>query len=62
RNFSAPHMFDMQALKFLEQRRIATEFGLIEVPYIGLPHRVRCLDQPVFQPPGRSDDPHSARS
>jgi len=25
-------MFDMQALKFLEQRSIATKFGFIEVP------------------------------
>ena len=33
RNFSAPHMFDMQALQFIEQRRIATEFGFIEVPF-----------------------------
>jgi hypothetical protein len=32
KNFSAPHMFDMQAIKFIEQRRIATEFGFIEVP------------------------------
>jgi hypothetical protein len=29
-----PHMFDMQALKFPEQRSIATEFGFIEMPFI----------------------------
>ena len=33
-NFSAPHMFDMQALKFSEQRSITTEFGFLEVALI----------------------------
>ena len=32
KNFSVPHMIDTQVLKFFEQRRIATEFGFLEVP------------------------------
>jgi hypothetical protein len=38
-------MYDMQALKFIEQRSIATEFGFLEMPlmdYLGLTSYSAC--------------------